>query len=134
MTKISVSYEGELRTKCVNSENHKVIYTDAPKDNQGKGELFSPTDLLAAALGSCVLTIMGIAARKNGVSLEGTIAQVEKFMEGHPQRRIGKVKIEVHGPRISTEMQKKLEQAAHLCPVAASLHPDVKQELIFKWG
>lgn len=133
MNRYQIFYEGNLRTKCVHLGNKKVIYTDAPKDNMGKGEEFSPTDLLAVSLASCILTIMGIQADKLGLSLVGTTAQVEKEMTGTP-RRIGKVKILIEGPKISPDAQKKLEQAAHQCPVSKSLHPDLKQDITFTWN
>lgn len=132
MGRYQIFYEGNLRTKCVHLGNNQVIYTDAPKDNMGKGEQFSPTDLLAVSLASCILTIMGIQADKLGISLTGTTAQVEKEMVGTP-RRIGRVKISIVGPKIPEEAQKKLEQAGHQCPVSKSLHPDLKQDITFTW-
>lgn len=134
MTKFSLTYEGSLRTKCTHEDNQSVLCTDAPKDNHGKGECFSPTDLLALSLGSCILTVMGIAAEKRGISLAGLSAVVEKEMKGHPQRRIGKVVVDVYGPMLSEEERKILEEIAHQCPVGRSLHPDVEQKISFHWG
>ncbi len=104
------------------------IITDAPTDNQGKGEAFSPTDLVATALGSCMMTIMGIAARSHGLNLEGTRLKITKIMNSEP-RHIGEVKIKIDFPEGEyTEKHKKiLQHCADTCPVALSLHPDVKQ-------
>lgn len=133
MTDFSISYEGKLRTKCTHLGNKRVIETDAPKDNHGKGEYFFPTDLFAASFGTCLLTITGIAAEQLGVSLEGTTAVLHKEMAASPNRRIGKLKIVIKGPKIPVEMQKKIEGAALKCPVHLSLHPDIVQEILFLW-
>ncbi len=134
MTKFSLIYEGALRTKCVHEDNRSTLFTDAPKDNHGKGAFFSPTDLLALSLGTCILTVMGIAAEKRGISLAGLSAAVEKEMKGHPQRMIGKIIVDIHGPSLSEEERKILEEAAHQCPVGRSLHPGVEQKISFHWG
>jgi len=91
-----VIYEGELRTQATHLQSGKTIYTDAPVDNQGKGDAFSPTDLVATALASCMLTIMGIVARRDGIMIEGAVAEVEKIMAKDP-RRIGEIKIKIMG-------------------------------------
>jgi uncharacterized OsmC-like protein len=123
-------YIGDLRTKAKHVLSGNEIITDAPPDNKGKGEAFSPTDLLATALGSCMITIMGISAREHGFNIDGTTARIWKFMESNP-RRVGEVKIELDFPKNNyTEKEKKLiEKAAYTCPVYLSLHPDLKKTI-----
>jgi putative redox protein len=112
-----------------------VLSTDAPKDNQGRGESFSPTDLVATALGSCILTVMGIKARSLGVDLAGTTATVEKEMANAPVRMIQRLTVKIHVPHsVSEEHRQRLETAAHTCPVHQSLHPDVQKPIQFIWG
>jgi len=135
MARIDITYEGNLRTRSVHSENKEEIVTDAPKDNQGKGEMFSPTDLLATALGTCVLTLMGIAANRLKVDLAGLRLTVEKEMAGLPSRRIGRLVMHVYCPKtFDTDITQKLETAGSHCPVHQSLHPDTRQEFFFHWG
>lgn len=135
MTEIEIFYEGDLSTRCVNLENGEELFTDAPKDNQGKGRKFSPTDLLAVSLGSCVLTVMGIAAKKLGVDLTGTKVSVTKEMRSAPARMIGKIKIVLTSPHVySPEITQRLERAAEGCPVHNSLHPETIQEFSYHWG
>ncbi len=135
MARIDITYEGNLRTRSVHSENKEEIVTDAPKDNQGKGEMFSPTDLLATALGTCVLTLMGIAANRLKVDLSGLRLTVEKEMAGLPSRRIGRLVMHVYCPKtFDTDITQKLETAGSHCPVHQSLHPDTRQEFFFHWG
>jgi putative redox protein len=135
MTQIEVFYEGSLRTRCVQTGNGQELVTDAPKDNMGKGEMFSPTDLLAAALGSCVLTLMGIAANRLKVDLQGLRLTVEKEMAQMPARRIGRLVIHVYCPKtFDNDITQKLETSGSHCPVHQSLHPDTKQEFFFHWG
>ncbi len=135
MAKITLTYDGNLRTTAVHEESGSVIQTDAPKDNQGKGELFSPTDLLATALGTCVLTLMGIGGNKMKVDLQGLRATVEKKMAQAPSRKIGEIQIHIFCPTVfDSEVTQKLEQAALGCPVHQSLHPDVQQKILFHWG
>ncbi len=125
-------YLGELRTKAKHTHSGIEIITDAPLDNQGKGEAFSPTDLMATSLGSCMLTIMGIAARTHQFNIDGTRLKVTKVMASNP-RRVSEVHIHFTMPAITyTEQQKKIIYiAATTCPVALSLHPDVKQLVEF---
>jgi uncharacterized OsmC-like protein len=127
-------YSGDLRTIAQHVQSGVVITTDAPVDNQGKGEYFSPTDLVATALGSCMLTIMGIAARKHEFSIDGTKATISKVMLSDP-RRIGEVKIEFDFPDVLyTDKQKQIiKKAGRTCPVALSLHPDLKQNISFNF-
>jgi len=126
-----VEYKGELRTEAVHLKSGKTIITDAPIDNQGKGEAFSPTDLVATALGSCMITIMGIVAKREGITLDGTIAEVEKVMTTSP-RRIGEVKIKVKFiQKLNRGQRDKLERAAKTCPVSGSLSKDLKETVEF---
>lgn len=135
MVKITVTYEGNLRTEAVHVPSGAKLKTDAPKDNYGKGEFFSPTDLLAASLGTCVLTLMAIVAQKHKADLTGLRATVEKEMVGHPSRKVARIVIHVYCPRqFDPELTSKMELAGIECPVHHSLHPDVQQEIIFHWG
>ena len=127
MVKMSIVYEGQLRCALTHEPSGSVISTDAPKDNMGKGEAFSPTDLAAAALGSCMITVMGIAAARHNIDLKGTILDVSKEMVTSPERRIGSISVIFHmAPGIPQDKRTMLEAAAHSCPVHKSLHPDVK--------
>ena len=123
-------YKGNLRTEMTHIRSGSVVVTDAPVDNKGKGEHFSPTDLVASALGSCILTIMGIAAQEHGFSIDGTSCSITKIMAENP-RRIGEVKIEFDfKANTFTDKQKKiLEYCVKTCPVALSLHESVKQNV-----
>lgn len=135
MAKIRIRYLGHLRTECTHEESGSVIETDAPKDNEGKGEYFSPTDLLAASVASCMLTVMAIAAQKIGIELKDATADVEKTMASQPSRRIGKLIIRIRCPHlVDSVSREKIEKAALHCPVHASLHPEIKQEIDFIWG
>jgi putative redox protein len=133
--RIEVHYEGELHTTATHAPSGAVLATDAPKDNEGKGESFSPTDLLATALGTCMLTVMGIYARRKGWELTGARVSVDKDMVADPVRRVGRLALRFEMPRgLPEESRKPLERAAHTCPVHQSLHPDVKIETLFSWG
>ena len=126
-----VEYKGELRTEAVHLKSGKTITTDAPIDNQGKGEAFSPTDLVATALGSCMITIMGIVAEREGIILNGTTAEVEKVMATSP-RRIGEVKIKIKFiQKLNRDQKDKLERAAKSCPVSGSLSENLKETVEF---
>lgn len=131
----TVVYEGNLRTVCTHLKSGTVIETDAPLDNQGLAERFSPTDLVATALGSCMLTIMGIKARDMNIDIKGIKIDVEKIMTTEP-RRIGGINLTFHFPE-GLELTDKekiiLERAAHTCPVAHSIHPDIKVNTVFNW-
>ncbi len=131
---IRTTYLGELRTEATHVKSGNELITDAPPDNKGKGEAFSPTDLLATSLGSCMLTIMGIAAREHGFDIEGTKVKIWKIMESNP-RRVGEVKVEFRFPKNNySEKEKKfIEKAAFTCPVNLSLHPDLKKTIIFHY-
>ncbi len=131
----SVIYKGDLRTEATHLQSGSVILTDAPKDNHGKGEAFSPTDLVATALASCMISVMGIVSKKEGITtVDGATAEVIKVMVADP-RRIGEIHISISFPKKDfTEKEKKIyEHAAHTCPVAKSLHPDLKQVVTFNW-
>ncbi len=135
MAETQVIYEGDLRTRCIHGESRAEIFTDAPKDNQGEGRFFSPTDLVGVALGSCMITIMGIFAKRQGISLEGLSVRVEKEMESRPVRRIKKLTLHFSCPQnFDLEMQKRLEKVALECPVHHSLHPELERECVFAWG
>ena len=129
----TVTYEGELRTKSIHLASEDSFITDAPIDNNGKGEAFSPTDTVASALASCIFTIMGIKAKDLDIDLKGSKAQVTKVMASKP-RRIQEIKIEIAINRsFDSKIQTLLERVALNCPVAKSLHPDLKQNITFNW-
>ena len=136
MTQTSkVTYLGELRTEAVHLQSGNKIVTDAPKDNHGKGEAFSPTDLTATSLACCMISIMGIVSMKEGITkADGAVADVTKVMYAEP-RRIGEIHIMVTMPAKNyTDKEKKIyEHAALTCPVAKSLHPEIKQEIKFNY-
>lgn len=135
MVAIQLEYEGDLHCKAVHGPSGTELFTDAPKDNQGRGESFSPTDLVATALGSCMLTIMGIMARTLEIDLAGATATVEKEMTSAAPRRIERLAVKIHVPgEVSEENRVKLERAAHTCPVHKSLHPEVQMPIEFTWG
>ena len=134
MATIKTIYLGELRTENEHLQSGNKVITDAPTDNRGKGEFFSPTDLLATALGSCIMTIMGIKARDNNIDIEGTRVDVTKIMASDP-RRVAEVIVEFTFPEKNyTDEEKQLvESVAGISPVPLSLHPDLKQTIRFKW-
>lgn len=134
MPTIETVYTGELRTKARHLASGNEIITDAPPDNQGKGEAFSPSDLMCASLGSCMLTIMGIAARTHEFSIEGTRIEVTKVMVSNP-RRVSSIGIEFYMPenQYSTKQKEILDKAARTCPVALSIHPGIEQNITFHW-
>lgn len=130
-----IIYKGSLRTEAKHLQSNTIIETDAPTDNQGKGERFSPTDLLATSLGSCMLTIMGIKARDMNISLEGTEVSIQKNMKSEP-RRVGGIDVRFDFPASLTLDDKEktiLERAALTCPVAKSIHPDIEMNVNFGW-
>jgi len=130
MSTSKITYLGELRTKAIHLASQQEIITDAPIDNQGKGEAFSPTDLVATALGSCMLTIIGIKLQSMHKDIIGATVEIDKIMYDSP-RRIGEIHVQLMLPDNNfTEKEKQIIiQAAHTCPVAKSLHPDIKQEI-----
>lgn len=128
-----VTYSGELRTKSVHLQSGTEIITDAPLDNNGKGEAFSPTDMVANSLATCMLTIMGIKANQMGINFDGSTAEVTKVMQSDP-RMISKIVIDFQ-MNINTDEKTKtiLEKVALTCPVYLSLHPDIEKEITFNW-
>ncbi len=132
MVNVDAVYEGKLHCRLTYGPSGAAFPTDAPKDNQGQGAAFSPTDLVAAALGACILTTMGIVAQRRGMDLTGTRAHVEKEMVNDPVRRIGSLQVTVTFAKRFDEAQRALlERAALQCPVHQSLHPDVKAPVQF---
>ena len=134
MTTVKTIYLGDLRTENEHLQSGNKIITDAPTDNQGKGEAFSPTDLLATALGNCIMTIMGIKARDNGIDIKGTEIEITKIMASNP-RRVAEVVVEFTFPKkgYSSEEKKLIESVAGISPVPLSLHPDLVQTIRFNW-
>jgi len=134
MASMTGYYSGELRTQDTHLKSGNVIITDAPPDNNGKGEAFSPTDLVCAALSSCMMTIMAMAAEKDNIDLTGLKSDIVKVMSANP-RKIAEIQITFTHPSLSaTDVQKqKLERAAHTCPVALSLAEGLKQTIVFNW-
>ena len=134
MATVKTIYLGDLRTENEHLQSGNKILTDAPTDNQGKGEAFSPTDLLATALGNCIMTIMRIKARDNGIDIKGTEIEVTKIMANDP-RRVAEVVVEFTFPKknYSDDEKKLIESVAGTSPVPLSLHPDLKQTIKFNW-
>ena len=133
MATSKVTYLGDLRTSSIHLQSGAEIISDAPLDNNGRGEAFSPTDTVANALASCMITIMGIKARDMGVALEGTTAEVTKIMGTEP-RRISGIKIVFDFKSDADEKSRTiLERAALTCPVYHSLHPDIEKDVTFNW-
>jgi putative redox protein len=135
MVSIQLEYQGDLHCKAVHGPSCTELATDAPVDNQGRGESFSPTDLVATALGGCMLTVMGIMARTLGLDITGATATVGKEMTTSAPRRIARLTVNIHVPHaLSDENKLKLERAAHTCPVHKSLHPEIEVPIAFTWG
>jgi len=131
----TVIYEGELRTVAQHTASGTRIETDAPVDNHGKGEKFSPSDLVATALGSCMLTIMGMKARDLEIDLKGTRIEIQKFMKADP-RRISGISLTFHLPNnlhLSEKNKTILQRAADTCPVFYSIHPDIDVQVNYNW-
>ena len=134
MDTISAIYQGSLRTQATHLQSGNSLITDAPTDNNGQGQAFSPTDLVCAALNSCMMTLMGIVAQREAVELEGLTSAVVKIMASNP-RQIAEIQITFTHPRLlaSEEQRQKLKRAALTCPVALSLSKSVKQTIVFNW-
>lgn len=131
-----IIYSGKLRTEATHLKSNTSIQTDAPIDNNGQGGAFSPTDLVASALGSCMMTIMGIKARDKGWKLENTQIDIEKIMAASP-RRIATIRVILTFPKTAPTdkaARQLLENAARNCPVAKSIHPDIHQDIQFRWS
>lgn len=129
-----ITYIGHLRTESVHLQSGNTIITDAPTDNNGKGQAFSPTDLLSTSLGCCMLTIMGIVAQRHAINIDGTTIEITKVMESNP-RRVGEIIVEFTLPANNYTNKEKelLENAAYTCPVAKSLSSELKQTVIFNY-
>lgn len=134
MVRIEIDYAGALRCSATHAPSRKQLFTDAPVDNHGRGESFSPTDLVATALGACMLTIMGIYAERHGIDLRGARVSVGKEMTAAPPRRIARLACEIRVPLPPTHPQREaLERAALTCPVHQSLHPEIEKPVRFTW-
>jgi putative redox protein len=135
MVKIEIEYKGQLQTEAVHTPSGSRILTDAPVDNGGKGSAFSPTDLVATALGTCIVTTMGLFAERHGIDLTGSKVSVAKEMVQEPVRRIRRLTVDITIPLPATHPKKSaLEKAALTCPVHQSLHPDVEIPVQFQWS
>lgn len=137
MVEFSVRYEGDLRCSATHGPSQAHLATDAPADNMGRGESFSPTDLTATSLASCMLTTMAIGAKKNGLAIDlaGAGARVIKHMTATPPRRIAKIEVALEIPVPSDHPDRaRLEEFALQCPVALSLHPEVEKAVTFRWN
>ena len=129
---ITGKYTGELRCEATHGPSGSTLVTDAPADNMGRGEMFSPTDLVATALGTCIVTTMAILAERRGIDLSSATFHVEKHMVLEPVRRIGRLPVTIRrSAAIPAEQRVLLERAAHTCPVHKSLHPDVDAPISF---
>lgn len=136
MATVKAKYLGDLRVESTHLASGAKILTDAPLDNQGKGEAFSPTDLCATSLAACALTIMGIYGKNHGVDITGAEAEVTKKMSASPPRRIAEIDVIFTMPdhEYSDKEKQSLERAAVSCPVHLTLHPEVKQNIVFRWA
>jgi putative redox protein len=134
MTSMKASYKGDLRTEAIHLKSGNTIITDAPLDNNGKGEAFSPTDLVCASLSSCMMTLMGIVAKRDGIDLNGLDSEITKIMSTDP-RKISEIHIHFTWKEPVTDpvIIQKLKRAALTCPVALSLHPEIRQEITFNF-
>lgn len=134
MVRMAITYTGGLHCCAIHGPSGHQVHTDAPTDNQGKGECFSPTDLVATALGSCMATIMGIVAERHGLNLQGMLVEVEKEMTTDAPRRIARLTVQIHVPLPPGCPQRELlEKAARGCPVHHSLHPAIEKPIRFHW-
>jgi putative redox protein len=132
----TIVYTGQLRCSATHNQSGSVIETDAPTDNRGKGERFSPTDLLCVSLGTCIITTMGIKAADMGIDLNGATLQVQKHMFSEP-RRVGKIEVTLSFPA-SLQLEEKdktiLQRTGDNCPVQKSIHPDIETVVVYNWG
>lgn len=135
MVKILTTYEGSLRCRAVHAPSDTALATDAPVDNEGLGQSYSPTDLVATALATCAVTTMAIVAKREDIPFSEAAATVEKGMVADPVRRIGSLNLAITcGDALTAEQRERLEHAGRNCPVAKSLHPDVATPLTFTWS
>ena len=131
MTKIKATYLGDLHVEAIHLQSGSKIETDAPVDNQGKGELFSPTDMFATSLAACMMTIMGIAAQAHGFSVDGMRIETEKIMAANP-RRVAELKLDIYLPRKYSDREMRfIESSVKTCPVANSIHPDIIKTITY---
>ena len=134
MVEIKIDYQGDLHCRAVHGPSGTALETDAPVDNNGRGESFSPTDLVATALGVCMATVMGIVAKRKEIDLEGMTVDVKKHMSTDTPRRISKLEVDIRMPLPADHPERKLLEATGTgCPVHQSLHPDVIQEIRWHW-
>ena len=137
MVDIYLEYQGDLHCRAQHGPSSAVLVTDAPVDNQGRGESFSPTDLVATGLGTCMATVMGILAKTRGYALEGTHVHVKKTMTSAPPRRIAELAVTIRLPKTATssvgDFRQDLERAAHQCPVRLSLLEAIAVPVVFDW-
>ena len=134
MTTATARYAGQLRTEATHVASGNVIQTDAPTDNHGRGEAFSPTDLVSTALGACMMTVMGIVAERHQLDLADSTFAMQKHMSADPPRRIAQIDVAFHAARRpGPDDRALLERTAHTCPVALSLHPDIRQNVVFEY-
>jgi len=135
MATSKVLYKGDLRTELTHILSNNLVMTDAPLDNNGKGQAFSPTDLMSTSLASCIFTIMGIYAQRENIDIANASAEVAKIMSNEGPRRVIKIKIDFVFPtnNYSEKHKKALIQCAKTCPVALSLHPDIEQVISFEF-
>jgi putative redox protein len=135
VVQVDIVYEGQLRCKATHEPSGTTMMTDAPKDNMGEGKYFSPTDLVGTALGSCMMTLMGIVAQRENLDISGSTVKVTKEMAMAPTRRIGKLTVVINIPqKLTDDQQTKLKNAAMTCPVHKSLHPDIETPIEFHFG
>lgn len=129
-----ITYTGDLRTEALHLKSGQMFITDAPTDNQGRGEAFSPTDLLATSLGACAITVVGIASRTHGFNVDGTEIKITKIMASDP-RRVSEVIVEMDFPRVKYSEKEKqiIRHTINTCPVGQSLHPNLKQTFILNF-
>lgn len=134
MVEIKLTYEGGLHCSAVHGPSGNTLVTDAPVDNNGRGEAFSPTDLIATALASCMATVIGIVAQRKGLAVEGMNVTVRKFMSADTPRRISRLELDIDMPLPADHSDRELlESAARGCPVHQSIHPDIKVEMNWNW-
>jgi uncharacterized OsmC-like protein len=134
MVEIKLSYEGDLHCSAVHTPSGNVLVTDAPVDNNGRGQAFSPTDLVATALASCMATVIGIVARRKEIDLAGMKVNVRKFMSEDQPRRISRLELDLEIPLPANHPERRLlESAARGCPVHHSIHPDIDVVMNWKW-
>ena len=134
MVEIKLTYEGDLHCSALHTPSGNILVTDAPVDNNGRGQAFSPTDLVATALASCVATIIGIVAKRKQIAVEGMAVTIRKFMSADLPRRISRLELDISVPLPATHPDRQiLENAAHTCPVHHSIHPDIAVEMNWTW-